>query len=419
VDKYRNRVSILKMAREEGISPDAISAWLHRIGVDVKQGQHFVEQPRLQISDGLQKLLLSGPNGVIDLVQSRAWGVQLSDYGIKQLERFCKFVNFHQSGFGVKEISRDLDVHRSTVTEWRTGSNRPYLVKLAEICLRDGLRSGCKWLPLRVQAGGNKQSNWIQVPSRVNHYEDIEPVVKQLAPLERSVQSIANFGVVLGKIESLRVELFGYMLGILLGDAGKRGGELNRVSSMNIDLQLIKSKPTNLRLGQFVCVCCGLLGLKMHRVKDKPPSGDQLLGANPGYAYRWLSERSPLIGWMFHDCLGMNWNKVTSTSQVNMERLFTSPREFRKRFVQGMADSDGTVRLYTAEIASMPNAEFVTKILVGLGMTSAHTRFEGGKPTRSVVRIGEAAELPIFNEFSDGYRFRKLRSLNLEDTDIR
>ena len=112
---------------------------------------------------------------------------------------------------------------------------------------------------------------------------------------------------------------------------------------------------------------------------------------------------------MFSVGLGLNWNETTSNNQVQMDWIFNTPYNFRKRFVQALADSDGTVRRYQVEITSVPNAEFVTKLLHSLGLNSAYTRTENEKPLRTIVNNKEASRLPIFNEFAKGYRYQKLR----------
>ena len=93
-----------------------------------------------------------------------------------------------------------------------------------------------------------------------------------------------------------------------------------------------------------------------------------------------------------------------------MDWIFGTSPDFRKRFIQGLADSDGTVRPYVVEITSTPNTELVTRVLHSLGLTSAYGREENGEMLRTVVRNAEAANLPIFNEFTKGYRYQKLMS---------
>jgi hypothetical protein len=91
-----------------------------------------------------------------------------------------------------------------------------------------------------------------------------------------------------------------------------------------------------------------------------------------------------------------------------MQWILGAPTEFRKRFVQAVADSDARVNSYVVEIVSLPNAEFFAQLLHTLDMPSARTRTENGEELRTIIRAKEAAELPIFNEITKGYRYELL-----------
>jgi hypothetical protein len=94
--------------------------------------------------------------------------------------------------------------------------------------------------------------------------------------------------------------------------------------------------------------------------------------------------------------------------QLRMDWIFDAPRSFKIRFVQGMADSDGSVKPSEVVITSVPNADFLTKILLSLGMTTAHTIYEKMLPLRTMVNRRQSATLPIFSEYVQSYRYEKL-----------
>ena len=193
----------------------------------------------------------------------------------------------------------------------------------------------------------------------------------------------------------------------MVGDSAKLGGEQLRYTSMNLDVQLTLKKATNERLGEFVMLCANSLGLEMTRIRDKQPTGRTALGKDPSPAYRWNSERSPLIAWTFSTCLGLRWDETTTTHQLHMSWMFETPRLFRIRFIQGVADSDGCVK-DSVEVASAPNSQFISDVLQTLGMTSAHVSYEKGLPLKTMVSKRQAATLPIFNEYVASYRYQKL-----------
>ena len=108
-------------------------------------------------------------------------------------------------------------------------------------------------------------------------------------------------------------------------------------------------------------------------------------------------------------CLGLNWEEKTSHNQLRMKWLFRAPDDFRRRFIQGIADSDGSVKHHQVIITSFPNSEFLVEILQTLGISSAHVIQEYGRPLRVYVGSRESAGLPLFNEMVGGYRYQKLQ----------
>src|SRR5438445_2244506 len=406
---YQKGNSIVQIAAKERVEYGIVAQWLHRLGVDIKLGRRPVQQPPLGIPRRFVALVGMGHSKILRLVREQVWGIDTTPKGIEQLRNFCQFVHLHGKGVGVKEVAKTLGVHRSTILKWRQGINQPYLAKVAGAVSGKSLSPGWKLLPLRISSGGNEQKDWIRVPESIHGYNDILAMIHQTTPLEDTYDRAAKFGLSYHRIQRMRPELFAYLLGMMLGDSGKLGGKEQRFSSMHMDLQLTKKKPSNFKLGDFVCTTANSLGFAMNRKRDKQPSGATRTSRVPTPAYRWTSERSPLLAWMFSVGLGLNWNETTTLNSVRMDWIFDTPHNFRKRFVQAIADSDGTVRPYTVEIVSVPNTEFIIKLLRSLGMTSARIRNENGIPLRSIIRISEAAQLPVFNEFTHGYRYQKLQ----------
>jgi len=405
---FKGGRTILRIADQCRVSPVTVSQELHRLGFTVTPGHHMVEQLPLKYSDEFVGLVDKGPDHVLEFVRSRIWGINATEKGLLQLRTFCAFVKLHQLGVGVEEIARRLALHRTTVAGWREGTDQPYLVRAVSDTLPATPRDGWQLLPMRLDSGGGRPSGWIQVPQSIQSYSDVLEVIAQTRPLALTYSRAAQFGIAEPQIEALRPEFFAYLLGIMVGDAGKLGGEQQRYASMNLDLELTTKRSTNARLGEFVLMCVNSLGLEMGRKRDKQPSGTQLFGRDPRPAYRWASERSPVFAWIFSIGLGLKWKETTTKHQVRMPWIFDTPRIFRTRFVQGAADSDGCVKRYEIEIASVPNAGFFAKILQSLGLTSAHISYEKGEPLKTMVNRKQASQLPIFNEFVRSYRYQKM-----------
>ncbi len=406
---FKRGKPIIDIATEEKVDSKIVSKWLRRLGVRVYSGFHRVQQPPLKYQQQLLDLVRQGPDAVLKYLGERVWGLGATETGVEQLNKFCQFVRLHHQGAGVVEAAQKLGVHRSTVAEWREGTDQPYTIRAANETLPMVPRAGWKLLPLHLISGGSEPRGWIQVPETIQSYTDVLDVTTQLQPLEKTYERAARFELPRLQVDAIRPELSACLLGMMAGDATKAGGSLNRYASMNLDLQLTKKQPTNKKLGDFVCMCANALGIIMERRQDKEPSGSTRFSRQPSAAYRWTSERSPILAWMFSGGLGLRWGESTSVNQLRMNWIFNMPEPFRIRFVQGIADSDGTVKPSEVVITSVPNADFVTRLLQSLGMTTAHTLYERNKPLRTMVNARQSAKLPIFNEYVRSYRYQKLR----------
>src|SRR5438445_1840307 len=278
---YQKGNSIVQIAAKERVNYETVAQWLHRLGVEIKLGRRPVQQPPLGIPRRLVELVGMGHSKILRLVREQVWGLDTTPKGIERLRNFCQFVHLHGKGVGVKELAKTLGVHRSTILKWRQGINQPYLAKVASSVVSKSLSPGWKLLPLRISSGGNEQKDWIQVPVSIHGYNDILSVIRQTKPREQAYERAAKFRLSEKHLRRMRVELFAYLLGIMLGDEGKEGGQQNRFASMNIDFQLTKKETPNEALGELVCMSANSLGIDIRRIKDKPPSGDTLKGKEP------------------------------------------------------------------------------------------------------------------------------------------
>jgi hypothetical protein len=408
VEMFREkRMPATQIAAEVGADPRSVSTWLKRHGVEIYAGLHRAERDPPKVSPELLRLLGEGPEEVLKLLDGRVWGVHASPSGLVQLTKFCRLVQLPLDT-GVVAAKEMLQIDRSMVRAWAEGVKRPYLVGVAEKALQEGLQQGWKLLPLRIRSGGNEQGSWIQVPVAIQGYGCIPKLLDQLKPLERTYERCSRFGISVEQATQMRTGMLAYLIGMMVGDSAKLGGKLQRFTSSNLSLSFTKKHPDNERLGEFTSMCVNNLGLEMNRIKDGEPSGATKLSREPTGSYRWNSQRSPLLAWIFFVAMGMKTGETTRDNPVRMDWIFNTPFEFRKRFIQGLADSDGCARDYVVEICSVPNADFTTRLLRSLGMTSAYTRKESGRDLRSVVRNKEAALLPIFNEFTGSYRYHHL-----------
>src|SRR3972149_3093213 len=96
-------------------------------------------------------------------------------------------------------------------------------------------------------------------PDRVDGYADICMVLRQIQPMENCLYAAQDFELA-GVIDSAtRVLAFAYFLGVMVGDMSKHANYLRTPRTMTALLQLSKRHESNLRFGNFVAFCAGLI----------------------------------------------------------------------------------------------------------------------------------------------------------------
>src|SRR6266404_417422 len=100
-ESFEGGKSILEIGAADEVDPKLVSQWLHRLGVEVYQGRHRVEQLPLKIPPELVELLSKGPDYVMKFLNERVWGLTATESGKEQLKKFCNFLELHNQGIGV------------------------------------------------------------------------------------------------------------------------------------------------------------------------------------------------------------------------------------------------------------------------------------------------------------------------------
>jgi len=195
-----------------------------------------------------------------------------------------------------------------------------------------------------------------------------------------------------------------YLLGFMVGDAGKNLSATHPRARLQLDLS--RKYKENLALGNYVMVCVSQLGVPCGRIADRPPGKRDRHGL-----YRWSSYFSEALLWLYTACLGLRRVERTSYNPVRMKWLLTASTECRAWFLRGIADSDGTVSLRdkTVVITSEPNTIFFKDLLGSLGI---HARTHESRGFGYVtISATDAFELEIFNPEVDTHRGLLLRRL--------
>ena len=297
----------------------------------------------------------------------------------------------------MKDAASSAGIWETTGQDWRKAATIPFLARLYRTYVTLGeLQPGRQWLPLRIARNGSSFMQLIQVPDQVQSEADIQCVLHQIS----SDPSIPRFG---------------FLLGVLQGDAGK-GMNLyvegnHRIPSLNLLLLLSKSHAANDRFASYTSMCCKTLGFEMHRISDGKSSSLQLKSKVKASNYRWRSERSPLFAWMFVACLGLRLGETTTQTPVRMRWFLGTSREFRIAFLQGLAESDGSASYSGyARITSWPSADFVAELVRSLGATCS-IALKRGRLSDVAITIDQAAMIRLFNEEIASERYHRMRSM--------
>ncbi len=310
-------------------------------------------------------------------------------------ERYLRILELSQNGLSASEIGRILRMNN--VGKYLSGKKRSLLTTLRAEHDRIGPpRATSKWSPVRLKPRGTPDSTWIEVPAAIHDLQDIVSVIDQRTPTQDSFEMMVAFAY--GSNEELlrdRVNAFGFLLGAMLGDAGKPVKGTSRFPSMTIALTLSKDKPNSGRFGHFTTLCANAsLGLAMHRIADAPSSTGRFTDAE---CYRWLSPASPLIGWTFRVCMGLMEGETTTYDPLRMDWILGAPRDFKVSFLQGMAESDGWVDAGkdSVVIVSSPNDELFEKLFTSLDIRHRFCR----QPPITRIEFGteDGLSLPVFS----------------------
>jgi len=206
----------------------------------------------------------------------------------------------------------------------------------------------------------------------------------------------------------VRMLAFAYFLGVMVGDMGKAAYRGKARNTMQVFLKLSRRHPSNLRFGSYVTLCAGLLGIRMQRIKDcePTPTGRSRLGA-----YRWSSQSSEFLEWVFEKCIGLNTGQTTTSDSICAEWLIETPRQFAICFLQGLADSDGYVDLNKHEIGIVvePNQTLVRAILSKLHVHFRLARIRN--QATAVLSVVDGYRLPIFSPYAGTHKFHLAKEL--------
>ncbi len=310
-------------------------------------------------------------------------------------DRFLEILRLSKSGLNGYEIGRQL--HMNNVRKFLTGTKKSSLTHLRTELDRLGPPGPAhKWLPLRLKPRGTPDTTWVDVPIAPLDFADVQSLLERVTPTTVEPEVLTKFGFYsYAELESERVNLFGFLLGAVVGDSTKNHKGILRFNSMSLSMMLSKNKLNSFRFGEFFALCGNAsLGLNVHRISD-PPVSKHRFGKTECYC--WLSSSSPLVSWLFNECLGLRNDETTTYDPLRMEWLLSASKDFKIHFIQGLGESDGWPDAGDdlVKLVSSPNTQLFHQLLEGLGCPSQEVE----QPPVELLRCKteDAMRLPFFS----------------------
>lgn len=318
-----------------------------------------------------------------------------------QYRRIVEVWRMRLSGRAFKEISNELGIDQRKACALISGKNlRPYLVQIylnSQILPRP--RNGWKWILECIPKPTNAFPKALQVPEKIQRYQDIIDFLKQFPSVPSDHPAIKFFGLTSEWVEKHNAELFGFLLGFMVGDAGKYYPEYAKRSRHTNKTTLwtnMAINASNLRVLRFVQLGLATVGIDSHQQSTRTE------------VIRWVSKSTNVLSWMLRVCLGLEANQRTSRNPIMMNWILNCPRNFIVSFIQGIAESDGYVHNsgYYTGIASKPNSNFYLEILQSIGTKArVHPKH---KPSETRITLVESLKLPLFSPIIQSYRFERM-----------
>ena len=322
------------------------------------------------------------------------WRAKYDERDLAMYNRFLEILRLSKNGLNGGEIERVIRINN--VRAFLTGRKKSFLTHLRVEFERLGQpESNFRFVPLQLKPRGTPGDKWVRVPTSRMTYELLDDFVHRMTPMQVDDETLRNFGFTSPQeLERERTNLFGHLLGSVVGDFGKGLRSTTRFPSMRLSLVLSTNKPNSYRFGTFATFCANVsLGLGMHRMSDLPIS-EHRYGKSECFA--WYSPTSPLVSWIFFNCLGLRAGETTTRNPVTKDWLLKAPFEFGTHFIQGLAESDGwpDAGADKAFVVSSPNTKLFKALLENLGCVA---RIDHQKVELLACDTEEAFRLPFFS----------------------
>lgn len=401
--KYLQYGEVPKLAEENDIKEGTVRVWATK-GV-IPRLYHHVENSisRLEAKARFERIREQN-NGVMstDEFNRRMNNYYLHEewkqsgfYGrdLRVMRKYSNFMQLYKRGGSLEHIARQADVPTSTAGGWLEG-RQPRSVRIASGIPAEEPRPGFKWLPRRF-VDGRYPMDCFEVPEKIDSYEEVLAVLKQLKPLDN--EQTRAWDARYGRLT--REEEFMYLLGAYMSDSSIFN---STTLGQSIGIRLSTRYPWSYDFGEGLCQSLGTCGIHAHRVDNTPAktaymkTDRGLRAIHQSEKLNWASENSPLVHWINRSCLGYR-NEIAKRDQsANADWILDAPYQMRKAVLQGLGDGDGSASVqgnYVC-VSSKCNKQFIRKLVESFGVSIRLT--DTDVVTTGMDEAKKAAQIPPF-----------------------
>ncbi|KXH76221.1 MAG: hypothetical protein AM326_03290 [Candidatus Thorarchaeota archaeon SMTZ-45] len=394
---------IPRLAREFVVKKGTLDIWIRK---GTTPRFYFYINQSISKSDAIEKLtkVREKNNGLLTLEE---YNRRMKNYYLWEQEKkasfhkresviiqnYFKFMERYKQGGLLEHIAKGAGIAPSTGRGWLEGL-QPRRIRIVAGIPKAQPKPGHLWLPLKF-IDGKYPTDFIDVPTKIQSYKDILPVLKKLKPIQSDYLQELNSKYGRRPVE----EEFMYLLGSYLSDAGV----FNKTTiSQSMGIRLSAKYPWSIAFGEGFCQSLGVCGIYAHRVENTPAKTSYmrtkhgLREINQKEKFNWSSENSPLVRWINQACLGFADNVPKREQHVSADWILSSPKRFRVSFIQGWSDGDGSAspRGRYICISTTKNQNFAHRLLKSLGIDARITGSEVFTSGMENARL--AARIPTF-----------------------
>ncbi|MDA4127486.1 MAG: hypothetical protein OK452_09865, partial [Thaumarchaeota archaeon] len=149
------------------------------------------------------------------------WNPRFDKHDAMMYNRFLNILKLSKSGLNGDEIGRALQMNN--VRKYLTGRKMSFLTHLR--AQHDALGHPTdthKWLPTRLRPRGTPSNAWIQVPDIPITFDGIDKLIRVLPKSDMHISLLNDFDFKsTEELNRERTNLFGFLLGAIVGDFAK------------------------------------------------------------------------------------------------------------------------------------------------------------------------------------------------------